>query len=90
MDGIFYFTDRSVRMCALKLTHVGGNYPCVTDPNLGPPLPSHTARVAIDNATNQGTIQFTMLSNWGNYTIICVQVISSSSQPDQKITLHAI
>jgi hypothetical protein len=58
-------------MCALKLTHVGGNYPCVTDPNLGPPLPSHTARVAIDNATNQGTIQFTMLSNWGNHTALC-------------------
>jgi hypothetical protein len=68
---LFCFTDRSVRMCGLKLTHVGGNYPCVTDPNLGPPLPSHTARVAVDNATNQGTIQFTMLSNWGNYTIIC-------------------
>ncbi len=52
-------------MCALRLTHMGRNYPCLTDPNLGVPSPSATTAVSIDSLTNTGVMQFTMLSNWG-------------------------
>ena len=32
----FYPIDSLFRVCALKVTHIGRNYPCLVDPSSGP------------------------------------------------------
>ena len=58
------FLAGAVKVCALKLTHIGKNYPCLQDPNYGPVTPDNSS--AIQSIPNVN-ISFLQLANWGKY-----------------------
>jgi hypothetical protein len=47
----------------MKLTHIGENYPCLKDPNIGVKTQDNSSdvRISLFNAT----ISFMQLANWG-------------------------
>ena len=59
-------------MCAMKLTHIGENYPCLTDPNKGAKTPDNSS--AIHLSLFNATMSFMQLANWGR-NLIYLQVI---------------
>jgi hypothetical protein len=50
-------------MCAMKLTHVGENYPCLKDPNTGMKTSQNSSSLQIWSFN--ATMSFMQLANWG-------------------------
>jgi hypothetical protein len=51
----------------MKLTHIGENYPCLTDPNKGAKTSDNTSSINI--SPFNATISFLQLTNWGKYVL---------------------
>ena len=60
---IFLILALNVYMCAMKLTHIGENYPCLTDPNKGAKTPDNSS--AINVSPFNATMSFMQVANWG-------------------------
>jgi len=54
-----------VKTCAMKLTHIGENYPCLNDPNKGTLTSQNSSSISI--LTYNASISFMQLANWGMY-----------------------
>lgn len=49
-------------MCAVRLTHIGQNYPCLQDPNYGPVTQDNSSAIQFIPSV---TMSFAQLANWG-------------------------
>ena len=50
-------------VCAIKLTHIGANYPCARDLNNGATTQFNTSAVVVDSPDS--SLSFMQLHNWG-------------------------
>ena len=62
-----YYGD--IRICKLKITHIGRNYPCLRDPSLGPNTGqnSSTYTITTSNDKKYHQIDFMQIKNYGKY-----------------------
>ena len=65
---VFLYLASTVQICAMKLTHIGENYPCLMDPNKGTTTSqnSSSVKVSIYNAT----MSFMQLANYGKFFLL--------------------
>ena len=80
----------SLKICKLKLKHVGKNFPCVTDPTYG--FTKALSFSTLQNSTAleyyykdrqlgaKATLQFLMLSNWGRLDYLKQHFLQRTSQ----------
>ena len=62
-----YPYNGDIRICKLKLTHIGRNYPCLRDPSLGPNTGQNSSTYKITQSNNKKyhQLDFRQLKNYG-------------------------